>query len=118
MQTPWEKIEQQRNQDKGKTNDKDKGKAPESAHYVLAHCNNGVTEDLFDVSFTSWRDDWLLDSGATCHMTFRKYFFEEFTDKVDGVVYFADKSKLKPSGLGTVRLKLLGLLDHILHEVL
>ena len=116
--TPWNKIEQHRNQDKGKTNDKDKGKAPESAHYVLAHCNNGVTEDLFDVSFTSWRDDWLLDSGATCHMTFRKDFFEEFTDKVDGAVYFADKSKLKPSGLGTVRLKLPGLPDHILHEVL
>ena len=51
-------------------------------------------------------------------MTFRKDFFEEFTDKVDGAVYFADKSKLKPSGLGTVRLKLPGLPDHILHEVL
>lgn len=51
-------------------------------------------------------------------MTFRKDFFEEFIDKVDGVVYFTDKSKLKPSGLGTVRLKLPGLPDHILHEVL
>ena len=112
------KAQQQTNQDRGKTDDKDKGKPVESAHSVLAHCNNGVTENLFDVSFTSWRDDWLLDSRATCHMTSRKYFFEEFTDKVDGAVYFADKSKLKPSGLGTVRLKLPGLPDHILHEVL
>ena len=60
----------------------------------------------------------MLDSGATCHMEFRKDFFEEFTDKVDGAVYFADKSKLNPSGLGTIRLKLAGLPDHILHEVL
>ena len=47
--TPWDKIEQQRNQDKGKTNDKDKGKALESTHDVLEHCNNGVTEEFFDV---------------------------------------------------------------------
>ena len=60
----------------------------------------------------------MLDSGATCHMTFRKDFFEELTENFDGAVYFADKSKLKPSGLGTIRLKFLGLLDHLLHEVL
>ena len=29
---PWDKIEQQRNQEKGKTHNIDKGKAPESAH--------------------------------------------------------------------------------------
>ena len=50
---PWDKIEQQRNQEKGKTHDRGKGKALESAHYVVADCNNGVTEDVFDVSFTS-----------------------------------------------------------------
>ncbi|XP_059063603.1 uncharacterized protein LOC131856201 [Cryptomeria japonica] len=37
------------------------------------------------------------DTGATCHMTFRKDFFETFNDQVDGVVYFADRSQLKPS---------------------
>eukprot|EP00253_Pinus_taeda_P026112 PITA_26112 len=51
-------------------------------------------------------------------MTFRRYFFEEFTDNVDGEVFFADKSKLKPSGLGTIRLKLPGLPDFLLHHVL
>ena len=73
---PWDKIEQQRKQEKGKTPDRDKGKALESAHHVVAHCNNGVIEDLFDVSFTSWRNDWLLDLGATCHMNFRKDFLK------------------------------------------
>eukprot|EP00253_Pinus_taeda_P007027 PITA_07027 len=37
---------------------------------------------------------------------------------VDGAVYFADQSKLKPSGLGTIRLKLCGLLDFLLRHVL
>ena len=54
---PWDKIEQQINQEKAKTHDRDKGKAPDSAHYVVAHCNNGEIEDLSDVSFTSWRND-------------------------------------------------------------
>ena len=88
---PWDKIEQRRNQQKGKTDDTDKGKAPESAHYIEAQCNIGVNEDLFNTSLASWKNDWLLDSGATCHMTQRKDFFEDFTENVDGVVYFADQ---------------------------
>ena len=48
----------------------------------------------------------------------RKDFFEEFTDSFDGSIYFADQSKLKPSGLGTIKLKLHGLLDFLLHHVL
>eukprot|EP00253_Pinus_taeda_P029861 PITA_29861 len=101
---PWNKIELKRNQQKGKADDTDKGKAPKSAHYVVAQCNIGVNEDLFNASLASWKNDWLFDSGATCHMTHRKYFFEYFTDNVDGAVYFADQSKIKPSGLGTIRL--------------
>jgi len=115
---PWEKIEQQRNQKKGKTNDTDKGKALESTHYVVAQYNIGVNEDLFNASLASWKNDWLLDSGATCHMTHRKDFFEEFTDNVDGAVYFVDQSKIKPSGLGTIRLQLPSLPEFLLHHVL
>ena len=51
-------------------------------------------------------------------MTHRKDFFEDFTDNVDGAVYFADQSKIKPSGLGTIRLKLPGLPDFLLDHVL
>eukprot|EP00253_Pinus_taeda_P034545 PITA_34545 len=51
-------------------------------------------------------------------MTHRKDFFEEFTDNVDGVVYFADQSKIKPSRLGTIMLQLSGLPDFLLHHVL
>ena len=54
---PWDKIEQKRNQQKGKTNDIDKVKAPESTHYVVAQCNIGVNEDFFNASLTSWKND-------------------------------------------------------------
>eukprot|EP00253_Pinus_taeda_P035447 PITA_35447 len=56
--------------------------------------------------------------GATCHMTHRKDFFDDFTENVDGVVHFADQSKIKLSGLGTIRLKLPSLLDFLLDHVL
>ena len=47
-----------------------KGKAPEYAHYIVVHCNIGVTKDLFHTSFASWKDAWLLDTCAIYHMTF------------------------------------------------
>ena len=51
-------------------------------------------------------------------MTFRRDFFETFNNHIDKIVYFVDKSQLKPSGIGSIRLRLLGLADYILHDVL
>jgi hypothetical protein len=81
------------------TKKEEKGKAPESTHFVIAHCNIGINEDLFKTSFASWRDAWLLDTGATCHMNFWRDFFEELNDNVEGAIYFADRSSLKPMEL-------------------
>jgi len=75
MQATMGQIEHKRNQQKGKTDDTDKGKAPKSAHYIKAQCNIGVNEDLFNASLASWKTNWLLDSGATCHMTHIFFFF-------------------------------------------
>jgi hypothetical protein len=103
---------------KGKTSKPTKGKAPESAHYIVAHCNIEVIEDFFNTSFVSWRDAWLLDTGATSHMTFQRDFFEDFIDNIDGIVYFTDKSSLKPSRMDTIGLKLPGLPGFLLRNVL
>ena len=51
-------------------------------------------------------------------MTFRRDFFETFSDHIDGIIYFSNKSQLKPSRIGSIRLKLPGLPDYILHDVL
>ena len=112
--TSWEKIVNKKEKIQDKWNDK--GNPPKSAHYVVAHCNLGIEEAL-STSF-SWNDIWLLDIGATCHMTFRKDFFETFSDQIDGVVYLANNSQLKPSRIGFVKLKLSGLADYILSDVL
>jgi hypothetical protein len=51
-------------------------------------------------------------------MTFQKYFFEDFNENVDDIVCFANKSNLKPSGIGTIGLKLLRLPYFLLQNVL
>ena len=38
-------------------------KVKELVHYVVSHCNIGVTEYLCNVSFSSWGDAWLLEIG-------------------------------------------------------
>jgi len=95
-----------------------KGKAPESIHYMFSHLNVGVNEFLFNTSFSLWRDTWLLEKGATCHMTFQRDLFEDFNDNVDGVVYFAYTSSLKPLRIGLVGIKFLGFPYFNLHDVL
>lgn len=74
--------------------------------------------DVFNTAFSSWRDSRILDSGATFHMTFKRYFFETFSDDIDGVIYFAHKSQIKPSGIGSIRLKILNFADYVLQDVL
>ena len=51
-------------------------------------------------------------------MAFQRDYFEDFSDNVDGIVYFADKSSLKPSRIGIVKLKLIGLPNLLLRDVL
>ena len=51
-------------------------------------------------------------------MTFQRYYFEDLNDNVYGIVYFANKSSLNPSGIGTVRIKSHGFLDIVIHDVL
>jgi len=79
---------------------------------------HGINEDLFKTLISSWRDAWLLDTGATCHMTFQRDFFEELNDNVEGAINFSGGSNLKPMGIGTINLKLPRFLDFILHNVL
>jgi hypothetical protein len=117
---PWDKIKEYKHNkknDKGKPTEPTKGNPPKSSHYVVSHCNIEVTKDLFNTAYSPWKY-MLLDIGTTPHMTFRRDFFEDFDDNVDGIVYFADKSNLKTSEMGTIRLKLPELPNFLLHNVL
>jgi hypothetical protein len=55
-------------EDIDRTLDLVKGKA--LIHYVVSYYNIGVSKDLFNTSFASLGDAWILDIGATSHMKF------------------------------------------------
>lgn len=46
------------------------------------------------------RDCWVIDSGATCHMTCDRSFFAELRDTVGATVTLADGKKTNASGIG------------------
>ena len=87
------------NQKKDDNKNQDASKSSDSAHCIVAHCNLGITEMN---SLSSYKDCWLLDTGATSDMTFRKDCFEELNETINGIVYFVDKSSLKPKGMGNI----------------
>ncbi|KOB72135.1 Uncharacterized protein OBRU01_11181 [Operophtera brumata] len=56
----------------------------------------------------SYDDVWLLDSGASVHMTFRKDFFlnlELFSDGGERLVKLGNQQNVKVCGMGTVMIK-------------
>jgi hypothetical protein len=109
---PREKIKQNQEQKE------EKGKALESTHFVIVPYNIGINKYFFKTSFASWRDAWLLDTGATYYMNFWRYFFEELNDNVEGALYFANRSNLKPMEFDIIRLIFIGFLYFLLHNVL
>jgi hypothetical protein len=116
---PRQKIKEEiQSQKEYKDRNLERVKGKSHVHYVVSHCNVGVTEYLFNTSLASWGDAWLLETDTTSHMIFRRYFFKDFNDNVDGVVYFVDRSSLKHSGMGTIWLKMFGLPDFFMHNVI
>jgi len=111
----WDSIKEKHEKEKETKEKKFEGaKTLESTHFIVALCNISFNETFN----TSWKNTWLLDIGATSHMNFRGDLFGDLNDKVDSIVYFANKSSLKPQGTGIIGLKLPGFLDLVLHDVL
>ena len=51
-------------------------------------------------------DKWLIDSGATYHMTSRKEWFHHYEPISGGSVYSCDDHALEIIGIGTIKLKM------------
>jgi len=105
-------------EDKGKTLEPTKHNPPESSHYILSHCNIETIEYLCNTSYTLWKDAWIFETCTTSHMIFLRDFFEDFNVNVDGIMNSVNKLGLKPSGMGTIRLKFHGFMYFLLHNVL
>ena len=62
----WDSIKDKHNQKKDDNKNQDASKYFDSAHCIVAHCNLGINEMT---SLSSYKDCWLLDTGATSHHT-------------------------------------------------
>ena len=51
-------------------------------------------------------DVWLLDSGATFHMTFKREWFHYYKPISGRSVYRCNDNALKIIGIGTIKLKI------------
>lgn len=51
-------------------------------------------------------------------MKFRIDFFETFSDDIDGVIYFVDKSQMKPYVIVSIHSKIPNFVYYVLHDVL
>ena len=54
----------------------------------------------------TFADGWLIDSGATFHMTSRREWFQDYEPVSGGSVYSCNDHALKIVGIGTIKLKL------------
>ena len=72
-----------------------------------ANKNAGIGEEYFNCFFSNQMkdDEWIVDSGATSHMTSNRNVFADLKMH-EGYVTVADGRKLMISGIGTVELKL------------
>ena len=51
-------------------------------------------------------DKWLIDSGATWHMTSRREWFQQYELVSRGSVYMGDNHALEIVGIGTIKIKI------------
>jgi hypothetical protein len=64
-----------------------------------------------------YEDDWILDTGATQHMCYRKYYFWTYQDMELNPIYLADDTTHTPQGKGSVHFSLPGIGKVLLSNV-
>ncbi|KAG7532793.1 Reverse transcriptase RNA-dependent DNA polymerase [Arabidopsis thaliana x Arabidopsis arenosa] len=50
-------------------------------------------------------NEWIMDTGCSCHMTYRRDWFENLDEETEGTVRMGNKTVSKVKGTGSIRLK-------------
>ena len=90
-----------------------KGKGPELINaqgYVAENLSDGevlCSEAITNVeSKKKFADIWLIDLGATWHMTSRREWFHQYEPVSGGSVYMGDNHALEIVSIGTIKIKI------------
>lgn len=97
--------------------------APIRAHptiHITVHAGYMITNQIVEMAniVSSIITSWIIDTGATQHMSSQKYLFDNMNTNVIGTITMADRSSQPVQGIGTIKLKLPRLPDFILLDVL
>jgi hypothetical protein len=107
-----------------KKNEEAKGKGPESSK--AQGCVASTSDDgeiLYSEATTvtegrrRFADVWLMDSGATWHMTPRREWFHQYEPISGGSVFMGDDHALEIAGIGTIKLKMCDGMVRTIQEV-
>uniref|UniRef100_A0A2N9HLU0 Uncharacterized protein n=1 Tax=Fagus sylvatica TaxID=28930 RepID=A0A2N9HLU0_FAGSY len=107
-----------------KKNEEAKGKGPESSK--AQGCVASTSDDgeiLYSETTTvtegrrRFADVWLMDSGATWHMTPRREWFHQYEPISGGSVFMGDDHALEIAGIGTIKLKMCDGMVRTIQEV-
>jgi hypothetical protein len=66
---------------------------------------------------SDYEDAWILDTGATQHMTFRRDFFWTFQECKLISIFLVDDTTQTPYGRGPVKVSLLGIGEKMISNV-
>ena len=62
-------------------------------------------------------DVWIMDSGASWHMTLRKEWFHKYEPILKGFVFMGNDHALEIAGIGTIKIKMHDDTVHTIQEV-
>jgi len=74
-----------------------KGNIAEAAGYYVSEALSSTDIRL--------EDEWILDTGCSYHMTYKREWFEEFDEEAGGCVRMGNKTVSRVKGIGTIRVK-------------
>uniref|UniRef100_A0A1Y1NHZ0 Retrovirus-related Pol polyprotein from transposon TNT 1-94 n=1 Tax=Photinus pyralis TaxID=7054 RepID=A0A1Y1NHZ0_PHOPY len=89
-------------QERANTAEKEKGQEGNVTAFTTEEKAFGLTSDALAIS----KDDvWIMDSGASSHMTYHKDYFSSLEDSDIKSVTLGDNKSLKVSGKGTIKIR-------------
>ena len=74
-----------------------KGNLAEAAGYYVSEALSSTEVHL--------EDEWILDTGCSYHMTYKREWFHEFNEDAGGSVRMGNKTVSRVRGVGTIRVK-------------
>ena len=89
---------------------------PNGFEYVFTNIESSALQ-VSTFLRSDYEDAWIMDTGETQHMTFRREFFWSFQQCHLNSIYLVDKTKHNPSGKGVVKFFLPGIGERMISNV-